>query len=83
VQGEQAPLVGCPPRSRVRCSSRRETGGLDGWSSLDKIRLTGLLRKKPRKRGFFYARRFVGNSSGFPPAGQAGGRKKQAIDDRS
>ncbi len=32
VQGEQAPLSGGPPRSRVRCSSHRETGGLDGWS---------------------------------------------------
>jgi len=26
----------------------------------DKIRLTGLLRKKPRERGFFYADRHIG-----------------------
>ena len=41
------------------------------WMAIqDKIRLTGLLRKKPRQRGFFYA----GNSSG------RGGRTFVTID---
>ena len=35
----------------------------------DKIRLTGLLRKKPWQRGFFYATRFAGDSSGSPRGG--------------
>src|SRR2546422_5198449 len=31
----------------------------------DKIRLTGLLRRKPWKRGFLYGARFAGDSSRF------------------
>jgi hypothetical protein len=41
--------------------------------TLDRIRLTGLLRKKPWKRGFFYACCFTGESSGSPRDGQDGG----------
>ena len=37
--------------------------------TLDRIRLTGLLRKKPWKRGFFYGYRFAGDSSGSPRGG--------------
>ncbi len=37
--------------------------------TLDRIRLTGLLRRKPRKRGFFYACRLAGDSSDWPTAG--------------
>src|SRR2546423_3863869 len=33
--------------------------------TLDKIRLTGLLRRKPWKRGFLYWARFVGDSTRF------------------
>ena len=32
-----------------------------------RIRLTGLLREKPWKRGFFYVCCFAGDSSGWPP----------------
>jgi hypothetical protein len=41
--------------------------------TLDRIRLTGLLRKKPWKQGFFYARCFTGDSSGAPRDGPDGG----------
>jgi hypothetical protein len=36
---------------------------------LDRIRLTGLLRKKPWERGFFYGsvEAAAGKESGFPP----------------
>jgi hypothetical protein len=37
----------------------------------DRIRLTGLLRKKPWQRGFFYACRLAGDSSGWPRGGPA------------
>jgi hypothetical protein len=37
---------------------------------LDRIRLTGLLRKKPWKRGFFYACDFAGDSLGSLSAGE-------------
>jgi hypothetical protein len=41
--------------------------------TLDRIRLTGLLQKKPWKRGFFYACCFTGDSSGSPRGGPDGG----------
>jgi hypothetical protein len=37
------------------------------------LRLTGLLRKKPWKRGFFYPCCFTGDSSGSPRDGPDGG----------
>ena len=40
--------------------------------ALDRIRLTGLLTKKPRKRGFFYPCCFTGDSSGSPRDGPDG-----------
>ena len=36
----------------------------------DRIRLTGLLQKKPWKRGFFYPCCLTGDSSGAPRGGQ-------------
>src|SRR6266849_7969182 len=33
--------------------------------TLDRIRLTGLLRRKPWKRGFLYGARFAGDSTRF------------------
>ena len=39
----------------------------------DRIRLTGLLRKKPWQRGFFYVCCFAGDSSGWPRGGPDGG----------
>ena len=35
----------------------------------DRIRLTGLLRRKPRQRGFLYGADFAGDSSGSPRGG--------------
>src|SRR5437763_16598833 len=40
---------------------------------LDKIRLTGLLRRKPWKRGFLYWARFAGDSTRFRLTGERGG----------
>ena len=54
MQGEQAPPSGCPPRSRVRRSSFRGTGSLDGWSPKTESGLQACYGKSPGKRGFFY-----------------------------
>jgi hypothetical protein len=50
VQGEQAPPPGCPPRSRVRRSSLRGTGGPDGWSPPTESGLQACYGKSPGDR---------------------------------
>src|SRR5207253_1640938 len=47
-------------------AARRGAGYPHRWMvTLDKIRLTGLLRRKPWKRGFLYWARFAGDSTRF------------------
>ncbi len=63
VQGEQAPPAGGPPRSRVRRSSRRETGGLDGWSPSTESGLQACYGEAPLRRGFVINRFPLDSSS--------------------
>ena len=52
VQGEQAPSPGGPPRSRVRRSSLRGTGSLDGWSPSTGSGLQACYGKSPGNGAF-------------------------------
>ena len=51
-------------QSRIRTKRLGKPNLLNNRTLRRRIRLTGLLRKKPWKRGFFYAWRFAGDSLG-------------------
>ena len=59
----------CPPRSRVRRSSRRETAGLERWSSKTESGLQACYGKSPGNGAFSSDRRPAGGSSGSPRGG--------------